>query len=195
MESLSRLLRGVDAIQQRHRVLAIAFAVVRKYGQDNASSWALLVAYYGFASLVPLLLVAVTIASIVFAHHPRLVHDVAHSAVAQIPVVGSQFASQVRVHALAAHSVVGLVVGILGLLWGAQGVASAAQGALATVWNVPYVERPGLWPRTLRNLGILAVIGTSALATSVLAAVGAVLGSSVLAHAAIVLGTLAANVG
>jgi len=27
------------------------------------------------------------------------------------------------------------------------------------------VERPGLWPRTLRNLGILAVIGTSALAT------------------------------
>ncbi|ACU54900.1 ribonuclease BN [Acidimicrobium ferrooxidans DSM 10331] len=195
MERLTRLMRRLDHLQQRHKLLAIAFAIVRKFGEDNASTWALLVAYYGFASLVPLLLVAVTVASIVFAHHPNLVHDVAHSAIASIPVLGAQFASRVRVHALASHSIIGLVVGIAGLIWGAQGVASAAQNAMANVWNVPLVDRPGFLPRTLRNLGILAVLGLGALATSVIAALATGLGHTAVITVVIVVATVAANAG
>lgn len=195
MERITRLIRRIDHLQQRHKPLAIMVAIVRKFGDDNASTWALLVAYYGFASLVPLLLIAVTVASIVFAHHPSLVHDVAHSAIASIPVLGSEFASRVRVHALASHSIVGVIVGIAGLVWGAQGVASAAQSAMANVWNVPLVDRPGFLPRTLRNLGILAVLGLGALATSVIAALGTGLGHAAVITVAIVVATVAANAG
>jgi membrane protein len=193
MERLHHLLRALDALQQRHAVLAIPFAVLRKFGQDNASTWALVVAYYGFVAIVPLLLVAVTVTSLVLAHHPGLLHDVTHSVLAQIPVVGHEFASRVRVHALASHSLLGLVVGLIGLLWGAQGVASAAQSAMAAVWNVPLLDRPGFLPRTLRNLGILVVLGANALVTSTMSTIGASLGSGVLVHVLIIVGVALLN--
>jgi uncharacterized BrkB/YihY/UPF0761 family membrane protein len=61
MEQLRRLLQAVDDFQQRHRWLAFPVAVVKKYGEDQAGQRAALLAYYGFFSLFPLLLVAVTV--------------------------------------------------------------------------------------------------------------------------------------
>ena len=61
MEQLRRLLQAVDDFQQRHRWLAFPVAVVKKYGEDQAGQRAALLAYYGFLSLFPLLLMAVTV--------------------------------------------------------------------------------------------------------------------------------------
>ena len=44
----------------------------------------------------------------------------------------------------------GLAIGFAGLLWGSLGVTQAAQHAMAQIWNVPGVERPGLAARLLR---------------------------------------------
>ena len=53
MEPLKRLLEAVDNFQQRHRWLAFPFAVVKKFGDDQAGRHAALLAYYGFFSLFP----------------------------------------------------------------------------------------------------------------------------------------------
>src|SRR6266540_2124069 len=58
--SVSEILRKVDAFQKRHAALAFPFAVVKKFGDDQAGNLAALIAYYGFFSLFPLLLVLVT---------------------------------------------------------------------------------------------------------------------------------------
>ena len=59
--NIKSALARVDRFQQRHRLLAIAFAVLKKFSDDGAGSKAALIAYYGFFSLFPLLLLFVTI--------------------------------------------------------------------------------------------------------------------------------------
>ena len=82
MEQLKRLVQAVDDVQQRHRWLAFPVAVVKKYGEDQAGQRAALLAYYGFFSLFPLLLVAVTVIGFVLQGHADLGQRVVDSAVA-----------------------------------------------------------------------------------------------------------------
>ncbi|MHB8345523.1 MAG: YihY/virulence factor BrkB family protein [Ferrimicrobium sp.] len=193
MVNIEPLLRRLDTAQQRNRPLAIAYAVVRKYGQDSASMWALLIAYYGFASLFPLLLVAVTITGIIFANDPILTHRISTTVFAQIPVIGPELRSKAGVQALNTHSAIGLVIGLVGLLWGSQGVASSAQQAMATVWNVPMTDRPGLLPRTLRNFGILAILSINVLVTTVMATYTSTLGGHEFGKTLLILVTIIVN--
>src|SRR6266545_1475280 len=50
-----RSLERLDRFQQRNRVLALPFAVVRKFGDDQAGNLAALLAYYGFFSQFPVI--------------------------------------------------------------------------------------------------------------------------------------------
>ena len=95
MEQLKRLVQAVDDVQQRHRWLAFPVAVVKKYGEDQAGQRAALLAYYGFFSLFPLLLVAVTVIGFVLQGHADLGQRVVDSAVAQFPVVGDEISGTV----------------------------------------------------------------------------------------------------
>lgn len=94
-----------------------------------------------------------------------------HSALAQFPIVGNQLTGPKGIHALKAGSVVGLIVGLLGLIWGSQGITQAAQNAMASVWNVPGVHRPGFLPRLGRSAEFLAVLLLDVIITTVLAGV------------------------
>ena len=60
MGGLKRLLDRFDRFQQSHVWLAFPFAVVKKYGDDRGGFLSALIAYYGFLSLFPLLLLIVT---------------------------------------------------------------------------------------------------------------------------------------
>jgi uncharacterized BrkB/YihY/UPF0761 family membrane protein len=85
--------------------------VVKKYGEDQAGQRAALLAYYGFFSLFPLLLVAVTVIGFVLQGHADLGQRVVDSAVAQFPVVGDEISgtvSQSRLRGSGAALVVGL---------------------------------------------------------------------------------------
>jgi membrane protein len=53
------------------------------------------------------------------------------------------------------------VIGLLGLLYGAQGVTQTAQQAMATVWYIPQTQRTGFLPRLGRSLGSLFIIGAA----------------------------------
>ena len=67
-----RMLRRADDAQRRHTVLAFPFAVLKKFGDDRASHLAALIAYYGFFSIFPLLLVFATVTSFVLSENPEL---------------------------------------------------------------------------------------------------------------------------
>ncbi len=145
------------------------FGVIKKFGDDSAGALAALIAYYGFLSLFPLLLVLTTVLGLFFSHDAALQDRIIHSAVGQFPIVGSQLAEPDGVGSLRSGSVVGLVVGLVGLLWGSFGVSQAAQHAMAEVWNVPGVIRPGFLPRLGRNMEFLAILALDVVLTTFLA--------------------------
>ncbi|HUC36790.1 MAG TPA: YihY/virulence factor BrkB family protein [Acidimicrobiales bacterium] len=151
------LLRAVDRFQQSHRPLAFAYGVVKKFGDDQASSLAALVTYYSFLATFPLLLLLVTVLGVVAGGGGAIENDVLHSALAQFPIIGTQLRD--NIHGLRSGSPVALTIGVLGLVWGSLGASQAGLYAMAQVWNVPRVDRPGFVPRIARSLLLLAILG------------------------------------
>jgi uncharacterized BrkB/YihY/UPF0761 family membrane protein len=172
MEQLKRLVQAVDDVQQRHRWLAFPMAVVKKYGEDQAGQRAALLAYYGFFSLFPLLLVAVTVIGFVLQGHADLGQRVVDSAVAQFPVVGDEISGTVSQSRLRGSGAA-LVVGLALTLWGGLGVAEAAQSAMNGIWNVPRRRYPSFLLRRLRGLAWLVILGGGLLLASVVSGVAA----------------------
>lgn len=138
----------------------------KKYGDDQAGNQAALIAYYGFFSIFPLMLVAVTVLGIVLAHDPHLQGKVLNSALKNFPVIGTQIRH--NIHSLN-RTGIGLGLGLVGTFYGARGVASAAQNAFNHAWNVPKSERPGFPYNTLRSFGMIFAVGGGILVTTVLA--------------------------
>jgi uncharacterized BrkB/YihY/UPF0761 family membrane protein len=179
----------IDAFQQRHVLSSFAFGVVKKFGDDSAGNLAALIAYYGFLSIFPLLLVLTTLLGLFFAHDHALQTRIIHSAVGQFPIVGQQLAGKNGVRSLHSGSVIGLIVGLLGLVWGSFGVSQAAQRAMAEVWNIPMVNRPGFLPRLGRSTAFVALLGVDVVVTTFLA------GLVTIGHGALWFQILAALVG
>src|ERR1700689_4069684 len=93
MSAIKGLLARFDRFQQRHAPLAVLFAVLRKFSDDGAGNQAALIAYYGFFSLFPLLLVFTTILGFVLAGHASAEAAVRHSALSQIQIFGADIKS------------------------------------------------------------------------------------------------------
>lgn len=156
-------LRRLDAYQRRHRALAFPFAVVKKFGEDQAGNLAALIAYYAFFSFFPLLLVLVTVLGFAMAGNAALEQRVVRSVFQYFPGLGDQIApSGQAIHG----SGVGLVVGVVLALWAGLAIANAAQNGFNTVWQVPVVDRPGFAKRTLRSVALIAILGVGVLATT-----------------------------
>jgi YihY family inner membrane protein len=166
---VERLLRAADRFQQRHAVLAVPIAVVKKFGDDQAGKHAALLAYYGFLSLFPLLLVFVTLLANALAGDPQLQQEVIDAAVAQFPVLGTQIQDSIRV---IQGSGIGLAVGILGTLWGGLGITQSAQDAMNSVWTIPRKNRPNFWLRLARSLVSLVVVAAAVLVAAALTRLG-----------------------
>jgi membrane protein len=156
-----KLLDRADRLQQRRPVVAVALATWKKFGDDKAGNLAALIAYYAFFSLLPLLLVGVTILDLVSQHDPQLRSQLL-SALGRYPVIGPQLQS--HAHGLSGTGLA-LVFGSLLTLFGARGVAVAMQNAANAIWEVPQFRRPRVPWSLLRSLGLMAVIGPGMLAT------------------------------
>jgi YihY family inner membrane protein len=168
MDRLQRLLAAVDDFQQRHRWLAFPFAVVKKYGDDQAGRHAALLAYYGFFSLFPLLLVAVTMIGFILQGRSDLADRIVDSTAAQFPIIGRDISRTVEGSHLRGSGLA-LVVGAAFALWGGLGVADAAQQAMNNIWNVPRRRYPNFFLRRLRGLAWLVLLGGGLLAASLAA--------------------------
>jgi YihY family inner membrane protein len=167
MNPVERVIRRVDAAQRRFTPTAFVYGVVKKYGDDNGGVLVANLAFSGFVSLFPLLLVLVTVLGLVVASNPAIRHDVVSAVANQVPVLGQQLTG--NVHELQRSSVIGLIVGLIGLIWGATGLAQAGLFTMEQVWNLPGPARPGYVQRLGRAVAFLALLGVGVVATTLLA--------------------------
>jgi uncharacterized BrkB/YihY/UPF0761 family membrane protein len=163
---IERPLRALDAWQQRHRVPALIFAVIKKFGDDNAGIYVSLLAYYAFVSTFPLLLVFVTITEMVLGSHPALRQQLLNSALAEFPVVGQTLQQSVHERSTSGF---GLVIGLIGAFWGGSGLAGAVQTVLNTLWMVPKRHWPGFPWNYLRSIALLLMLGGGVVLTGLMA--------------------------
>jgi YihY family inner membrane protein len=162
-----RQVRRADRFQQQHPVIGFPFAVLQKFGNDQAGAKAALMAYYGFFALFPLLLLFATILGFALSGEPALRARLINTALGNFPVVGDQLRGDV--HPLEG-SAIGLGVGIAGTIYGSLGVGFASQNAMNSVWNIPFVKWPNIFKRYLRTFGIIGILGLASLTSTALAA-------------------------
>ena len=162
----SDLVDRFDGFQRRHRWLGLPLAVVYKFLDDSGTYLAGLLTYYGFASVFPLLLLLNTVLGYLLGSDAHLQQLVLHSALRQFPIIGDQLGQ--NIHSLHG-SVLAVVIGVLGALYGGLGIANAAQYASNTLWGVPHTKRPGLPAEYGRSLLLLVIVGVGLTATTALA--------------------------
>ncbi len=162
--SLTDRLRALDRRQQQSPRLGFVAAVIKKFGDDQAGQLAALIAYYGFVSLFPLLLVLVTVLGFVLQGNPSAQTSVLHSTLSQFPIIGTQL--QANVHSLKGSGV-DLAIGVVGSLFAGLGITGASQNAFNQVWHVPHKDRPNFLTSRLRGLGLLFVLGVLAIVSTV----------------------------
>jgi uncharacterized BrkB/YihY/UPF0761 family membrane protein len=154
VEPLRKVIGAVDRWQRRVPWAGVPYAVMKKFGDDNANLVVVALAWYGFTAIFPLLLVVVTLFGFIGA---ASIGDGIVRTLHEFPVIGTSFnpSNPDALHG----STLGLIVGLIGLVYGAQGVTQTAQQAMATVWNIPQTQRTGFLPRLGRSLASLVTIG------------------------------------
>ncbi len=167
-EEGTSLTERADAFQRRHRVVGFPIGVIYKFVEDQGPYLAALVAYYGFLSLFPLLLLLTSVLGFVLDGRPELQQRILDSTLSQFPVIGDQLADPQGLQG----SVGAIIVGGLVAVYGALGFAQAIQNAINVTWSVPRNRRPNPIRARLRSLRLIAVAGIAVVATTVLSGAG-----------------------
>lgn len=159
--SITDRLHALDRRQQRSPRISFLAAVIKKFGDDQAGQLAALIAYYGFVSLFPLLLVLVTVLGFVLQGDPSEQHRIVNGALGQFPIIRDQL----KLESLTGSSV-GLAIGVVGSLLAGMGITGATQNAFNRIWSVPFKHRPNFLQSRLRGLGMLAMLGTMSIVST-----------------------------
>ncbi len=179
---------SLDAWQRDHTVSAVAYAVSKKFGDDHANRFVISIGWYGFIAIYPTILAAITILSLIGA--PSLGNSLV-TTLHSFPVIGAEFNPQ---RSSTLHgSPVALIVGLLGLVYGAQGATLTAQEAMAQVWSVPTLDLPKLPVRLGRSLLGLITIGSCFVANAPLAALATGSGAPPWAEALLIVAMIVIN--
>jgi len=162
--SVNDRLQALDRRQQRSPRVGFVAAVFKKFGDDQAGQLAALIAYFGFVSLFPLLLVFVTILGFVLEGDPDLQKRILDGTLGQFPLISDQL----TLHSLSG-STTALVIGLVASLLAGLGITSATQNAFSRIWDVPFKDRPNFFSIRLRGLATLAILGTLWIVSTVVA--------------------------
>ena len=182
--SITDRLQALDRRQQRSLGLSFIAGVVKKFDEDQAGQLAALISYYAFVSLFPLLLVFVTILGFILQGNPSEKQKILEGALGKIPLISDQL----KLHSLSGSGVA-LAIGIIGSLLAGMGITNASQNAFNRIWNVPFKRRPDFLRARLRSLGMLAILGTLIIVSTV---AGGFVGSSNHPALAVVVGVMVA---
>jgi YihY family inner membrane protein len=162
------LVQKVDAKQKRSTPVAVTVATFKKYSEDRSSNMAAMVAFWGFFSIFPLLIVLVTCLAWLLPASDKA--SVLGHVAKMLPLLDPSTVSGLG------GSWWVLVIGLLTALWSGTGVVRTLQFAFDSVWEVPYHDRIGLAQQTLRSLWVLATIGLGLVLTTLVS--GVVVGSA-----------------
>ncbi|MGA0035683.1 MAG: YihY/virulence factor BrkB family protein [Ilumatobacteraceae bacterium] len=153
---------------RKHRIADIAVESAHGYQQHRSANAAALIAYYGFLTLFPALLLATTVLGFVLENNPALRADIVDTAIAQIPIIGREVLTETGG---LTGSTLAIMIGILGAVWGATRAFVALQDALDNIWEVPLDERHNLVIRRLHGIVGLLTIAAGQIATVVLTSI------------------------
>jgi membrane protein len=174
---LERLSRRLNQYQQQNHLLAFCYAVIKKYGEDEAGYHAALLTYYAFLALFPLLLVLTTLTNTILARHPQLDARVIKSVTDYFPLLGSQLAA--HVHSFK-RSGAALFVGTLFTFYGARGVAGAFSHGVHHIWRIPRQDQAGFPRSVFKSLALLVAGGLGFLLASISAGLAQAAGHGLL---------------
>ena len=169
MNRIESAVRAADRFQQRRTVAGVAFAVVKKYGDDAAGNLSSVLSFSGFLTLFPLLLLLVTVLGLVLSSHPHLRNEILSSTFSQFPLLGSELRN--NVHVLHRSSLIGLIVSIVLLAYGSLGLAQNGIYAMEQIWNLPGVARSNFLKRMGRSAEFIALLGLGLIVSTFLSAV------------------------
>ena len=170
---INKLVAKIDIFQQRHPVIALPYAIIKKYGDDSGGYQAALITYYGFLSIFPLMLVLVTILQIVFHNDHTVRAEVADSVSHFFPMLGTQL--EQNVHSMHGAGL-GLAVGIVLTIYGARGAADVFRHTLNNIWQVPRMRRTGFPKNIIESLIVMLTIAVGFVATLGVSSFSAALG-------------------
>ena len=127
----------MDSKKVFHSLPELFKATFYEWSEDNCARLGAALAFYSVVSLAPLLIIAVSIASLVFGREAAR-----NGVVEQLRgLVGIQAARSIEmmvdVSRKPASNMVGLAIGIVTLLLGASGVFGQLQDALNVIWEAP----------------------------------------------------------
>src|SRR3954449_4105319 len=158
----------LDRLQRRHRVIGFPLAVVYKFFDDQGNYLAVIVTYYAFIAVFPLLLIASSVLGFVLQGDATLRNEVLSSALGQFPIVGDQLGRPEGLQGSASA----VVVGGLAALYGILGLGQAAQNAVNVVWAIPRNSRLNPFISRLRSFLLLLLAGLTVLVVAVLSSIG-----------------------
>jgi YihY family inner membrane protein len=154
---------------QARAIARTAKAVSDRYAADSGGYLAAGIAYYGFLSLFPLLLLGLSTAGFVLAGRPDIQARLAEEIAEAVPGLEGLIGKSIQ-RFIDARAVAGLI-GLASLIWTATGVAGAARNALHRIYRQPLPR--GVWEDKVRLVMKSVAIGILALlATALTAAVG-----------------------
>lgn len=152
MNFLQKTIYKINLYQQSHKYLSFAYAVIKKYGQDNGSYQSAIITYYSILSLFPLLIVFTNLTQIILKNNLALKNRIASSINHYFPIIGNQLTQNIRGER---GSGIAVAVSLIIIFYGALGCASALQYAVNNVWKIPKINQPNYIKNITRNLGIV----------------------------------------
>lgn len=173
MNPIPKILAKIDSFQRKHGFFGFSYAVIKKYGDDEAGYQAALLTYYGFLSLFPLLLVLTTVITILAGRHAHLRDTIIRGTTDYFPTLGNQLSQHVgTLH----KSGLALIIGVLFTLYGTRGIADAFRHGVNHLWRVPKVDRSGFPKSAIRSLAIVIIGGVGFVLAAVIAGYAATAG-------------------
>ncbi len=152
---IEKLQARFDAFQQAHPTIGYPYAIIKKYSDDEAGYQAALIAYYGFLSFFPLLIVALAVIERFARENSELRETVISSVTYYFPAIGPTLTESIN---SPTSTGIVLLIGVLITFYGARGVADAVRHALNHVWAVPRHKRVG-FPKSMLNSAAMIIFG------------------------------------
>ncbi len=158
-----RFVGWLNTVQQKNRFFAFSYAVMKKYDDDKSNYLAALIAYFGFLSLFPLLIVLTAVLQKIATNNLEFQTQIINSVTSFFPALGSSIAESIQSPSKAGLA---LIVGLLVMLYGARGVTDAVQNALNHAWMVERHRRSGFPKSTIKSFGMMFAGGLCLLAAA-----------------------------
>jgi membrane protein len=148
---MKRFLRTLDRLQKGSRPAAIAVATFKKFSEDKSTRSASMIAFWGFFSIFPLLLVLVTLLGWFLPGSDKA--SVLTRVADMFPLLDPKSVTGLSGASWA------LILGLITTLWSGTGAVRTVEFAFNSVWEIPDHQRPGTLKQVLRSIWVLATVG------------------------------------